>query len=146
MIEIGVTQKWDSPWASAMVLVRKKDGFLRFCIYLRKLNTRTIKDACNLPHIEEPLDCLNATWSFTSLNLKSRYWQVEFSEDSILLTAFRVGLLGFYECICMLFGLTNTTATCQWLMESCLKGMHLDCCIIYLDDIIVFSKTPQEQI
>ena len=72
--EIGAIRKSSSPWASAVVLVRKKDGFLRFCIDLRHLNNRTIKDAYSLPRIEETLDCLNGAKIFTSLDLKSGYW------------------------------------------------------------------------
>ena len=60
------------------------------------------------------------------------------------LTAFTVGPLGFYECVWMPFGLTNALATFQHLMETCLGEMHLKWCIIYLDDIIVYSKTPEE--
>ena len=67
-------------------------------------------------------------------------------EDSIPLTAFTVGPLGFYECVRMPFGLTNAPATFQWLMESCLGDLHLQQCIIYLDDIIIFSKTPGEHL
>ena len=82
---------------------------------------------------------------FTSLDLQSEYWQVELIEASRPLTAFTIGLLGFYECVPMPFGLTNALATFQCLMESCLGEMHLKWCIIYLDDIIVFSKMPEEQ-
>ena len=135
-----------SPWASPVVLVRQKDGSLRFCIDLRKLNLRTIKDAYSLPQIEESLDCLNGAVIFTSLELKAGYWQVEMDENSIPLTAFTVGPLGFYECIRMPFGLTNAPATFQRLMESCLGDHHLRYCIIYLDDIIIFSKTPEEHL
>ena len=99
MEEIGAIRRSNSPWASPVVLVRKKDGTLRFCIDLRKLNERTIKDAYSLPRIEESLDCLNGSKIFTSLDLKSGYWQVELDEDSIPLTAFTVGPLGFYECV-----------------------------------------------
>ena len=67
-------------------------------------------------------------------------------EDSKALTAFTVGPLGFYECEPMSFGLTNTPATFQELMQSCLGNLHLKYCIIYLDDIIVFSKTPEEHL
>ena len=77
------------------MLVRKKDGALRFCIDLRKLNSRTIKDAQTLPRIEESLDSLCGAVIFTSLDLKSGYWQVELDEDSIPYTAFTVGPLGF---------------------------------------------------
>ena len=146
MVEIGAIRKSSSPWASAVVLVRKKDGSLRFCIDLRHLNNRTIKDAYSLPRIEETLDCLNGAKIFTSLDLKSGYWQVEMEEESKPLTAFTVGPLGFFECERMPFGLTNAPATFQRLMESCLGDLHLNWCIIYLDDIIVFSETPQEHI
>ena len=72
-----------------------------------KLNARTIKDAYNLPRIVETLDCLNGAEWFSSLDLKSGYWQVEMEEDSKAFTAFTVGPLGFYECEQMPFGLTN---------------------------------------
>ena len=146
MLEIGAIRKSNSPWASAVVLVRKKDGSLRFCIDLHKLNARTIKDAYSLPRIDETLDCLGGSVIFTSLDLKSGYWQVEMEEMSKQLTAFTMGPLGFYECERMLFSLTNAPATFQRLIESCLGDLHLNWCIIYLDDIIVFSKMPKEHI
>ena len=142
MLDIGAIRRSNSPWASPVVLVRKKDGSLRFCIDFRKLNTRTLKDAYSLPRIEDALESLNGACIFTSLNFKSGYWQVELDEDSIPLTAFTVGPLGFYECVRMPFGLTNAPATFQRLMESCVGVLHLEWCIIYLDDIIIFSKNP----
>ena len=96
--------------------------------------------------IYETLDCLNGVEWFSSLDLKLGYWQVEIEEDSKALTAFTVRPLGFYECECMPFGLTNALATFQWLMQSCLGNLHLHYCIIYLDDVIVFSKTLEEHI
>ena len=113
MMEIGAILKLASPWASTVVLVIKKDGSLRFCIDLRKLNARTRKDAYTLPHIEESLDSLNGAQIFTSLDLKSGYWQIELSEESIPLTTFTLGQLGFYKCVCMPFGLTKAPATFQ---------------------------------
>ena len=103
MLKVGAIRKSVSPWASPLVLVRKKDGSFRFCIDLTKLNSRTMKDAYSLPQIEELLDCLNGAVIFTSLDLKAGYWQVEMDEDSIPLTAFTMGPLGFYECIRMPF-------------------------------------------
>ena len=103
MLRMGAIRKSNSPWASAVVLVRKKDGALRFCIDLRKLNERTVKDAYSLPRIEDSLDVLNGSCIFTSIDLKSGYWQVELDEKSIPLTAFTVGPLGFYECVRMPF-------------------------------------------
>ena len=105
-----------------------------------------IKDAYSLPCIDETLDCLGGAMVFTSLDLKSGYCQVEMDEESKALTAFTVGPLGFYECERMPFGLMNALATFQSLMESCLGELHLNWCIIYLDDIIVFSKTPEEHL
>ena len=146
MLKTGAIRKTNSPWASVVVLVRKKDGSLRFCIDLRKLSSRTIKDAYGLPRIEETLDCLGGSIIFTSLDLKSGYWQVEMDEASKPLTAFTVGPLGFYEFERMPFRLTNAPTTFQRLMESCLGDLHLNWCIIYLDDVIVFSKTPKDHI
>ena len=146
MIQVGAIRCSNSPWASTVVLVRKKDGSLRFCIDLRRLNARMIKDAYSLPRIDETLDCLGGAVIFTSLDLKSGYWQVEMDEESKVLTAFTVSPLGFYECERMPFELTNAPATFQRLMESCLGELHLNWCIIYLDDIIVFSRTPEEHL
>ena len=145
-MEIGAIQKSQSPWASAVVLVCKKDGALRFCINLHKLNAQTINYVQTLPHIEESLDSLCGAVIFTSLHLKSGYWQVELDEDSIPYIAFTVGPLGFYECLWMPFGLTNAPATFQHLMENCLEDLHLNWCIIYLDDIIIYSKTLEEHV
>ena len=146
MIQVGAIRHSERLWASAVVLVRKKDGSLCFCIDLRRLNAHTVKDTYSLPHIDETLDCLSGAIIFTSLDLKSGYWQVEMDKESKPLTAFTVGPLGFYECKRMPFRLTNAPTTFQCLMESCLGELHLNWCIIYLDDIIVFSKTPEEHL
>ena len=116
MLDVGAIRPSNSPWASAAILVQKKDGKLPFCIDLQKLNARTIKDAYSLPRIDQTLDCLNGAERFSSLDLKFGYWQVEMEEDSKALTAFTFGPLGFSKCECMLFGLTNAPATFQWLM------------------------------
>ena len=97
MLDIGTVHKSHSPWASAVVIVWKKDGGLRFRIDLRKLNNHTVKDAYLLPQIDETLDSLQDSQWFSSLDLKSGYWQVEMDKESKPLTAFTVGLLGFHE-------------------------------------------------
>ena len=99
MIEIGAICKSTSLWESPIILVCKKYGDLCFCIDLRKLNNRTIKDVQGLPRIEDSLDCLDGATIFTILDLQSGSWQVELTETSRPLTAFTVGPLGFYECI-----------------------------------------------
>ena len=143
---MGAIRPSNSPWASAVVLAWKKDGILQFYVDVCKLNARTIKDTYSLPRMDETLDCLNGADWFSSLDLKSGYWQVEMEEDSKPFTAFTVGPLSFYECECMPFGLTNAPATFQWLMQSCLGNLHLCYCIIYLDDVILFFKTLEEHL
>ena len=140
MLDIGAIHQSHSPWPSTVVLVWKKDGGLRFSIDLRKLNNWTVKDAYLLPLIDKTLDSLQGSQWFSSLDLKSGYWQVKMDEESKPLTAFTVGLLGFYECERMPIGLTNAPATFQRLMETCLGDLNLHWCIIYLDDIVIFSK------
>ena len=142
MLDIGAIQKSHSPWGHAVVLVWKKDGSLRFCINLRKLNNQTIMDAYLLPHINETLDSLQGSPWLSSLNVKSGYWQVKMDEESKPLTAFTVGLLDLYECERMPFRLTNTPTMFQRLMETCLGDLNVHWCIIYLDDIVIFSKDP----
>ena len=140
MLDIGAIHKSHSPWASTVVMVQKKDGSLRFCIDLRKLNNQTIKDAYSVPHIVETLDNLHGSQGFSSLDLKAGYWQVKMDDQSKPLTALTVGPLGFYKFERMPFGLTNAPATFQRLMKTCLGNLNLHWCIIYLDDIVIFSK------
>ena len=97
MLDIGAIHKSLSPWGIAVVLVQKKDSGLRFCINLRKLNNWTVKDAYSLPCIDKTLDSLQDSQWFSSLDLKSGYWQVKMDEERKPLTAFTVGLLGFHE-------------------------------------------------
>ena len=116
ILDISAIHRSHSPWASTVVLVWRKDGGLRFCIDLRKLNNQTVKDAYSLPQIDKTLDSQQGSQWFSSLELKSGYWQVEMNEESKPLTAFTVGPLGFYECKRMPFGLTKAPATFQRLM------------------------------
>ena len=104
MLDIGTIHKLHCPWASAVVLVPKKDGGLRFCIELRKLNNQIVKDTYSLPYIDETLDNLQGSEWFSSLDLKSEYWEVKMDEESKPLTVFTVGPLGFYECKRCLLG------------------------------------------
>ena len=146
MLDLGAIRPSNSPWASAIVLVRKKDGRLRFCIDLRKLNNRTVKDAYSLPRIESILDSLGGAQIFSNLDLKAGYWQVEMAEECKAYTAFTCGPLGFYECDTMPFGATNAPATFQRLMHDCLGELNMNWCIVYLDDIIIFSDTKEEHL
>ena len=91
MLDTGAIRNSHSPRASAVFLVWKKDGNLRFCFDARKLNNQTVKDAYSLPHIDETLNSLQGSQWFSSLDLKSGYWQVEMDEKSKPLTAFTMG-------------------------------------------------------
>ena len=146
LLDGGIIQKSKSPWASNVVLCRKKSGELRMCVDFRQLNLRTKKDSYALPRTEEILEALAGNRYFTILDMKSGYHHIELHEPHKERTAFTVGPLGFYEFHRMPFGLVNAPATYQRLMEQCFEGLHLDICYIYLDDLIIFSKTFEEHI
>ena len=146
ILDAGAIRELESPYSSNVVLVQKKDGSLRFCIDFRKLNSRTIRDSYNLPRIDDTIDTLIGAKYFTKLDLRSGYWQVEMEETDKAKTAFTVGYLGFYECNRMAFGLTNAPATFQRLMEHCMGAMNLKKCLIFLDDILVFSSNFEEHL
>ncbi|KRZ04758.1 Retrovirus-related Pol polyprotein from transposon 17.6 [Trichinella pseudospiralis] len=136
------------PWSSPIVLVKKKDGLYHFCVDYRKLNHHTKKDAHPIPEIEETLQRLGqlsgATW-FSTLDLASGYWQVEVAEEDKEKTAFTTPF-GLYQFRVMRFGLCNAPATFQRLMETVLCGLHWTTCMVYLDDVIVFSKDAAEHL
>ena len=105
-----------------------------------------MKDAYSLPKIESILDSLIGAKIFSTLDLKAGYWQVEMAEECKAYTAFTCGPLGFYECDTMPFGATNAPATFQRLMHDCLGDLNMNWCIVYLDDIIIFSDTQEEHL
>ena len=145
MLSQGVIQQSNSPWSSPIVMVQKKDGSWRFCIDYRKVNAHTHRDAYPLPRIDETLDSLSGATYFSTLDLASGYWQVEMAERDKEKTAFSTPY-GHYEFNVMPFGLTNAPATFQRLMECVLSGLTLSECLIYLDDIIIFSATFSEHV
>ena len=146
MLDAGVIRPSNSPWCNAVVLVRKKDGSLRFCIDFRKLNSLTVKDSHPLPRICETLESLAGAAHFSTFDMNSGFWQVPMAEESKQYTAFTLGSMVLYECESMLFGLCNAPPTFQRLMQNCLGELNLTYCLIYLDDVIVFSDTPDEHL
>ncbi|CAF3775116.1 unnamed protein product [Rotaria sp. Silwood1] len=145
MLAQGVITPSKSPWASPVVLALKKDGSIRFCIDYRKLNDVTIRDAYPIPRIDDTLDALQHAQFVSTLDLRSGYWQVEMDDNSRPITAF-VTHKGLFECNVMPFGLTNAPATFQRLMDIVLAGLKWQCCLVYLDDIIVYSPTFEQHI
>jgi len=146
LLAAGIIRRSNSPWSSNIVLARRKDGRLRLCTDFRQLNERTVKDSYALPRVEEILDCLAGSQYFTVLDMKSGYYQIEIDEQHKQRTAFTVGPLGFYEYNRLPFGLTNSPATYQRVMEDILGDLHMRACLIYLDDVIIFSRTYEEHL
>lgn len=136
MLKRDIIQPSSSPWSSPIVLVRKKDGSLRFCVDYRKVNAVTKKDAYPLPRVDETLDTLSGSQWFSTLDLLSGYWQVEMSPTDREKTAFSTPE-GLYEFKVMPFGLCNAPSTFQRLMDSVLMGLHWSSCLVYIDDVIV---------
>ena len=97
MLDAGVIQPSNSPWCNTVVLVRKKDGSLRFCINFRRLNALTVKDSHPLPHICETLESLAGTAHYSTIDMNSGFWQVPMDEESKQYTAFTLGSMGLYE-------------------------------------------------
>ena len=146
MLDAGVVQPSNSPWCNAVVLVRKKDRSLRFCIDFQRLNALTIKDSHPLPHICETLESLAGAAHYSTFDLNLGFWQVPMDEESKQYTAFILGSMGLYECESMPFGLCNAPPTFQRLTQNCLGELNLTYCLIYLDDVIVFSEMPEEHL
>lgn len=143
LLDAGVIRESESPFSSPIVVVKKKNGQVRLCIDYRKLNLQTVKDAYALPRMDDTFTALSGSKWFSVLDLKSGYYQIEVDEDDKPKTAF-VCPLGFWEFNRMPQGVTNAPSTFQRLMEKCMGDMNLKEVVVFLDDVIVFSKTLEE--
>ena len=145
MLDSGVIRASRSPWAAPVVLVPKKDGKIRFAVDYRRLNDLTIKEIYALPRIDDTLDALGGANYFSTFDLTSGYWQIPMRPGDRDKTAF-VTHEGQYEWMYMPFGLTNAPATFQRMMNNTFAGLTWQCCLVYLDDIIIFSKTFEDHL
>ncbi|KAG7489138.1 Retrovirus-related Pol poly from transposon 297 [Solea senegalensis] len=135
MLEAGIIEPSDSPWASGVVMVPKKTGGWRLCADYRPLNKVTIKDSYPLPRIDESLDLISGSVWFSSLDLRSGYYQVPLAPESRPKTAFCTGR-GLWQFKVMCFGLCNAPATFARLMDKVLADVPREQCLVYLDDIL----------
>ena len=146
MLDVGVIHPSQSLWCNVVVLVRKKDGTLHFCVNFRHLNAQMRKDLYPLPHIQEALESMVGVAHFSSMDFKSGFWQIKMAPKLQQYMVFMVGNLRFYEFTHMPFGLCNAPVTFQHLMQNTLGKLNLMYCVIYLDDVIIFSCTDEEHL
>ncbi|UYV64450.1 hypothetical protein LAZ67_3000767, partial [Cordylochernes scorpioides] len=145
MLDAGIIRHSESPWSSPVILVKKKDGNWRFCVDYRRLNKVTKKDVYPLPRIDDTLDSLKGAKFYSSMDLRSGYWQIEVDEADREKTAF-ITPDGLYEFLVMPFGLCNAPATFERMMDKILKGLKWTMALCYLDDIVVYSKSFNEHL
>ena len=146
MLDAGVIHLSQSPWCNVVVLVRKKDGTLCFCVNFRHLNMWMRKDPYPLPHIQEALESTAWAAHFLSMDFKSGFWQIKMASELQQYMVLTVGNLRFYEFTHIPFRLSNAPATFQHLMQNTLGKLNLMYCVIYLDDVIIFGHTEEEHL
>ena len=145
MLRAGVIEPAQSSWASPVVLVPKSDGSWRLCIDYRRLNAVTVKDVYPIPRMDEYIDSLGSASVFTALDANWGYWQVPIRKGDRDKTAF-VCHQGLYRFNRMPFGLTNAPATFQRAVDILLARFKWRTCLVYLDDIIVFSNNLDDHL
>ena len=147
LMNTGCIEESSSPYASGLVLVRKKDGGLRVCVDYRGLNKKTVPDCYPIPRIDEMIDTIGRQHGkvFTSLDLMKGYHQVKVADDCKSKTAFTCHM-GLYQYRRMPFGLTNAPATFQRLMNRLFTGDEWRFVYVYLDDILIVSSDMEEHL
>ncbi|KAE9338447.1 hypothetical protein PF008_g12056 [Phytophthora fragariae] len=138
-LELDLIRPSTSPWASPVLMIRKPDGGIRFCIDYRRLNAVTIKDCYPMSLIDDILDVLAGAKLFSTMDIASGYSNVPMAADSVEKTAFTCKY-GLFEWLVMPFGLCNAVPAFERLMENVLVDLKWRTCLVYLDDCVVFSS------
>ncbi|WVZ71333.1 hypothetical protein U9M48_019927 [Paspalum notatum var. saurae] len=143
LLEKGLIRCSVSPWGAPVLFVKKKDGSMRLCIDYRELNAVTIKSKCPMPRIDDLLDQLKGAKYFSKIDLRSRYHQIKIREEDIPKTAF-VTRYGHHEFTVVTIGLTNAPAYFMNMMNLILKEELDQFVVVYIDDILIYSKTHEQ--
>ena len=145
MLKDGIVEPSRSPWASPVLLVPKKDGSTRFCVDYRRLNAVTKRDRYPLPQIQDIFDAMGGSTVFSTLDLKSGYWQIPMDKRDREKTAFTCHR-GHFQFNRVPFGLTNAPAVFQRAMDGILSPVLGRSALVYIDDIVVFSRSTEEHL
>ena len=143
LLEKGYIRPSSSPWGALVLFVKKKDGSLRLCIDYRELNNVTVKNKYPLPRIDDLFDQLKGAGIFSKIDLRSGFHQLRIAEQDIPKIAFRTRY-GHFEFTVMPFGLTNALAVFMDLMHRIFRPYLDKFVVVFIDDILVYSRTWEE--
>ncbi|TYK11888.1 ty3-gypsy retrotransposon protein [Cucumis melo var. makuwa] len=143
LLDKGFIRPSVSPWCAPVLFVKKKDGSMRLCIDYRELNKVTVKNIYPLPRIDDLFDQLQGATVFSKIDFRSGYHQLRIKDGNVSKTAFR-SIYGHYEFIVMSFGLTNAPAMFMDLMNRVFREFLDTFVIVFIDDILIYSKTEAE--